>query len=86
MDLWLHQMVALERRERWLRAAAQARRADLARGADGPPAEDPLGADSPDPSAFLQSLLAPMPVPRAIWWRHGIGLADEKRTQRRPRR
>ena len=85
MDLWLHQMIALERRERWLRAAAAARRADLT-PRDDRPAEHPLGADSSDPSVFFESLLAPMPVPRVIWWRNGIGPRDETRAQRSPRR
>jgi hypothetical protein len=52
---------------------------------DGP-AEDPLGVDSSDPSVFFESLLAPMPVPRVIWWRNGIGPRDETRAQRGPRR
>jgi hypothetical protein len=85
MDLWLHQMIALERRERWMRAAAEARRAHRAAHDDGP-TEDPLGADSSDPSVFFESLLAPMPVPRAIWWRAGVGPRDETGAQRSPRR
>ena len=85
MDVSLYQMIALERRERWMRAAAEARRAHRAAHDDGP-AEDPLGADSSDPSVFFESLLAPMPVPRAIWWRNGIAPRDEASAHRSPRR
>ena len=48
--------------------------------------DGPLEADPSDPSAFFDSLLAPMPVPRVIWWHNGVGLSDEARAQRRARR
>ena len=85
MDLSLHRMTALERRDRWVRAAAAARQGDVARR-HGERIDGPLEADSSDPSAFFDSLLAPMPVPRVIWWHNGVGLSDEARAQRRARR
>ena len=88
MDLCVHRMTALERRDRWLRAAAaarQARQADVARRDDGP-VDGPREADASDPSAFFDSLLAPMPVPRVIRWHNGVGLPDEAGAQRRARR
>jgi hypothetical protein len=85
MDLCLHRMIALERRDRWLQAAATARQADIARRGGGP-VEGPLEADPSDPSAFFDGLLAPMPVPRVIWWHNGIGLSDEARAKRSARR
>jgi hypothetical protein len=43
MDPWLHQVIALERRDRWIRAAAAAREAQ------GSNAEEPEGRAPAEP-------------------------------------
>jgi hypothetical protein len=52
MDPWMHQLIAVERRERWLRAAAAAREADASLASDPqvtPPTERSVPARRVNP-------------------------------------
>jgi hypothetical protein len=69
MDYWMHQTIALERRDRWSRTAAAARRAD-----DAPRdhrAKRPDDGHLTEFSTVSKRLLASVRVPRLLWPRDG---------------